>query len=189
MSGRRRCWTPMNSPVANEKTKSSYEGPLSAKPGVPGSGGRPRPGGAQINRVGSASGRTQVQPAFVSSFGVTPALLGAAVMANTAAPVAAKTSSVRIACFIAKPSHLPCIQKRRSVSPPTDSHTTKPGLTTSAGQVLPHSETSFLADSALRSRFRLLSTTSFYRGLPYVIAGNTCSQAEIRPFLLPYEQP
>jgi hypothetical protein len=56
----------MSSPVAEAKTKSSYDGPLSAKPGVPGSGGRPSPGGAQMSRVGSAMGTTQVQPALVN---------------------------------------------------------------------------------------------------------------------------
>lgn len=54
-------------------------GCLSAKPGVPGSGARPRPGCAQICLVGSARGRMHVQPASASWFGVTPsALLGAA---------------------------------------------------------------------------------------------------------------
>src|SRR5437016_1717828 len=88
MSGLSRCWVPMKMPVANSKTRTSYEGALSAKPGVPGSGGRPTPGGAHSISVGSIRGWMQVQPAAESWPGVTPSALAGRAVAP-AAPSAA----------------------------------------------------------------------------------------------------
>ena len=74
----------MKMPVANSKTRTSYEGALSAKPGVPGSGGRPTPGGAHSISVGSIRGWMQVQPAADSWPGVTPSAFAGRAVAPAA---------------------------------------------------------------------------------------------------------
>src|SRR5262249_12719166 len=82
-----------NAPVANSNTRNSYDGFLSAKPGVPGSGGRPTPGGAQSNSVGARCGWMQVHPAAVSWAGVTPFAEAGAAVASVAPPASAATTA------------------------------------------------------------------------------------------------
>src|SRR5215469_6495868 len=105
MSGLSRCSVPRNAPVANSNTRNSYDGALSAKPGVPGSGGRPLPGGAQSNSVGNRRGWMQVHPAAVSWAGLTPsAFAGAAVEpAATKSVRAAEASTSPKTRFIVRP--------------------------------------------------------------------------------------
>src|SRR3954452_24316600 len=96
MSGLSACWVPRNAPVAKSKTRFSYDGSLSAKPGVPGSGGRPMPGGKQSISVGYRSGWMQVQPAAVSWAGVTLfADAGPAGARVPAAATAARAATIR----------------------------------------------------------------------------------------------
>src|SRR5207245_7147415 len=83
----------MNAPVANSKTRKSYDGALSAKPGVPGSGGRPTPGGAQSKSVGSRRGWMHVQPACVNCPGVKPSAFAGAAVAPTATNAVSATST------------------------------------------------------------------------------------------------
>src|SRR6185437_14965386 len=88
---------------------NSNDGALSSKPGVPGSGGRPTPGGAHSMSVGSSRGWIQLQPAADSWGGEMPAF---AVTAIDAAPSAALNaiSTVRLPflmwLFIAFPFHV-----------------------------------------------------------------------------------
>src|SRR6266567_982778 len=89
MSGLSRSSVPRNAPVANSNTRNSYDGALSAKPGVPGSGGRPVPGGAQSNKVGSRRGWMQVHPAAVSWAGVTPSAEAGLAVESVAPPASA----------------------------------------------------------------------------------------------------
>src|SRR6476469_4392040 len=100
MSGRSACWVPRNAPVAKSKTRFSYEGSLSAKPGVPGSGGRPTPGGKQSNSVGKRPGWMQVHPAAFNWPGVTPSALAVVEEAPAAASPTVKAISPM------RPSHL-----------------------------------------------------------------------------------
>src|ERR1051325_5335345 len=100
MSGRSACWVPRNAPVPKSKTRFSYDGSLSANPGVPGSGGRPTPGGKQSNSVGNRPGWMQVHPAAVRWPGVTPSAL--AVVAE--APAAASPTIKAISAV--RPSHV-----------------------------------------------------------------------------------
>src|SRR5712691_7964015 len=86
MSGLSKCWVLRNAPVANSNTRNSYDGSLSAKPGVPGSGGRPTPGGAQSNSVGARCGWMQVHPAAVSWAGVMLSAEAGAAVASVAPP-------------------------------------------------------------------------------------------------------
>src|SRR5205809_5753338 len=96
MSGLSKCSVPMKAPVANSKTMNSYEGALSAKPGVPGSGGRPTPGGAQSNSAGFRRGWMQVQPAFTNCPGVTScACVGEAVAPAMPSAAVRPTSAVQ----------------------------------------------------------------------------------------------
>ena len=82
--------------IANSKTANSYDGALSTKPGVPGSGGRPTPGGAQSNSVGSRRGWMQVQPAFANCPGVTScACVGEAVAPAMPSAAVRPTSAVQ----------------------------------------------------------------------------------------------
>src|SRR5689334_16050778 len=93
MSGLSRCCVPMNAPVAVSKTRNSNDGALSAKPGVPGSGGRPMPGGVHSVSVGSSRGWMQVQPAADSWDGDTPCAFAVTVVAAAAPSAAIKTTS------------------------------------------------------------------------------------------------
>src|SRR5438874_8928420 len=102
MSGRSKCCVPMKAPVANSKTRNSYDGALSANPGVPGSGGSPAPGGAQSNSVGSTRGWMHVQPAAESWPGVTPSAVAAEAPAPTSAAVR-PTSAMRRAHLVTVP--------------------------------------------------------------------------------------
>src|SRR5215472_2188728 len=110
MSGLSRCSVPRNAPVANSKTRNSYDGALSAKPGVAGSGGRPTPGGAQSISAGLLCGWMQVHPAFISWAGVTPsAFAGTAVEPAAASSVRATEASTgaRTRFIVPPPSDAP----------------------------------------------------------------------------------
>src|SRR5215468_903956 len=93
MSGRSRCSVPRNAAVADSNTRSSYEGSLPANSGVPGSGGRPVPGGAQSNRAGNRRGWMQVHPAAVSWAGVTPSAAAGPAVARVAPPASAAATA------------------------------------------------------------------------------------------------
>src|SRR5215470_17066423 len=86
MSGRSRCSVPRNAPVANSNTKNSYDGGRPAKPGVPGSGGRPLPGGAHSSSAGNRCGWMQVHPALISWAGVTLSAEAESAVASAAPP-------------------------------------------------------------------------------------------------------
>src|SRR6476469_2551806 len=93
MSGLSRCWVPMKAPVAESKTRTWKAGALSSKPGVPGSGGRPTPGGTHSICVGNSSGWMQVQPAADSWGGVTPSALAGCVVAPATPSAAVRATS------------------------------------------------------------------------------------------------
>jgi hypothetical protein len=93
MSGLSKSSVPRNAPVANSNTKNSYDGRLSAKPGVPGSGGRPTPGGEQSNSAGNRRGWMQVHPAAVSWAGVTPPAEAGPAVARVAPPASAAATA------------------------------------------------------------------------------------------------
>src|SRR6266704_5002969 len=93
MSGLSRCSVPRNAPVAKSNTRNSYDGALSAKPGVPGSGGRPTPGGAQSNSVGARCGWMQVHPAAASWAGVGPSADAGAAVASVVPPASVAASA------------------------------------------------------------------------------------------------
>src|SRR6266700_8141423 len=93
MSGLSKCSVPRNAPAANSNTRNSYDGALPAKPGVPGSGGRPTPGGAQSNSAGNRRGWMQVHPAAVSWAGVTLSAEAGPAVASVAPPASAAATA------------------------------------------------------------------------------------------------
>src|SRR6516165_4448032 len=103
MSGLSRCSVPRNAPVAKSNTRNSYDGALSAKPGVPGRGGRPLPGGAHSSSVGARCGWMQVHPALISWAGVTPSAEAGPATASVAPPAsaaAAAAAAIRVLTLI-----------------------------------------------------------------------------------------
>src|SRR6516162_9499467 len=93
MSGRSKWSVPRNAPVANSNTKNSYDGALLANPGVPGSGGRPLPGGAQSRSAGFRCGWMQVHPAAISWAGVTLSAAAGPAVASVAPPASAAATA------------------------------------------------------------------------------------------------
>ena len=93
MSGLSKWSVPRNAPVANSNTKNSYDGSRLANPGVPGSGGRPTPGGAQSCSAGFRCGWMQVHPAAISWAGVTPSAAAGPAVASGAPPASAAATA------------------------------------------------------------------------------------------------
>src|SRR5215472_9945296 len=99
MSDLSRCSVPRNAPVANSNTKNSYDGARLANPGVPGSGGRPLPGGAQSCSAGVECGWMQVHPAAMSWAGVTLSAAAGPAVASVAPPASA-AAAIRVLTLI-----------------------------------------------------------------------------------------
>src|SRR5258708_6958910 len=93
MSGRSRCSGPRNALVATLNSRTSYAGSRSAKPGVPGSGGRPWPGLKQTSSAGNRCAWWQVHPAAVSWAGVTPSAEAGPAVASVAPPASAAATA------------------------------------------------------------------------------------------------
>ena len=93
MSGLSKWSVPRNAPVADSNTKNSYDGSRLANPGVPGSGGRPTPGGAQSCSAGFRCGWMQVHPAAISWAGVPPSAAAGPAVASGAPPASAAATA------------------------------------------------------------------------------------------------
>src|SRR5258708_12419271 len=93
MSGRSECVTPRKVPVEKSNTRTWYDGSLSAKPGVPGSGGKPSPGMKHSVRVGNRCACSQAHPAAISWAGVTPPADAEPAVASVMPPASAAATA------------------------------------------------------------------------------------------------